>query len=174
MRSLAKLVVGLVLALAVTAVVFVTGMRSKSPVVLNAVRRTGRATKGFVLPRAGIAGSPYAIVRHVGRKSGREYETPMQPVKTDDGFAVALPYGPNTDWLKNVLAAGRATLVFDGETYEVDRPEVVSMDEANRLFPEQRATRPRAVPRRAVPARPEGSTRHTLKRISNMSPSCTS
>ena len=137
MRSLAKLVVGLVLAVAVAAVVFVTGMRSKSPVVLNAVRRTGRATKGFVLPRAGIAGSPYAIVRHVGRKSGREYETPMQPVKTEDGFAVALPYGPNTDWLKNVLAAGRATLVFDGETYEVDRPEVVSMDDANRRFPER-------------------------------------
>ena len=136
-RSLAKLIVRLVLALAVIAVVFVTGMRSKSPVVLNAVRRTGRATKGFVLPRAGIAGSPYAVMRHVGRKSGREYETPMQPVATDDGFAVALPYGPNTDWLKNVLAAGRATLVFDGETYEVGRPEVVAMSDANSFFSER-------------------------------------
>ncbi len=112
-------------------------MRSKSPIVLNAVRRTGRATKGFVLPRAGIAGSPYAVIRHVGRKSGLEYETPMQPVVTDDGFAVALPDGPSTDWLKNVVAAGRATLVFDGETYEVDRPEVVPMGDANRLFPER-------------------------------------
>ena len=136
-RSLAKLVVRLVLALAVIAVVFVTGMRSKSPVVLNAVRRTGRATKGFVLPRAGIAGSPYAVIRHVGRKSGRQYETPMQPVATDDGFAVALPYGPNTDWLKNVLAAGRATLVFDGKTYEVGGPEVVPMSDADRFFSER-------------------------------------
>ena len=137
MKALLKLVTFVALAIGAVAAVFLSGMRSKSPVVLNAVRRTGRATKGFVLPRAGTAGSPYAIVRHVGRKSGREYETPMQPVKTNDGFAVALPYGPNTDWLKNVLAAGRATLVFDGETYEVDRPEVVSMDGANRLFPER-------------------------------------
>jgi deazaflavin-dependent oxidoreductase (nitroreductase family) len=136
-KALLKLVTFVALALGAVGAVFLSGMRSKSPLVLNAVRRTGRATKGFVLPRAGIAGSAYAVIRHVGRKSGRVYETPMQPVKTDDGFAVALPYGRNTDWLKNVLAAGRATLVFDGETYEIDRPEVVAMRDANGLFSER-------------------------------------
>src|SRR4029453_17401845 len=94
-KALLKLVTFVALALGAVGAVFLSGMRSKSPLVLNAVRRTGRATKGFVLPRARIAGSAYAVIRHVGRKSGRVYETPMQPVKTDDGFAVALPYGRN-------------------------------------------------------------------------------
>ena len=35
----------------------------------------------------------------------------MGAVAIDDGFVIALPYGPNTDWLKNVLASGSATIV---------------------------------------------------------------
>jgi len=135
MKALAKLVGFLALALGAIGAVFLAGMRSKSPAVLDGVRRVSRATKGYVLPTAGTPGNAYAIVRHVGRTSGREYETPMQPVATDDGFAVALPYGPNTDWLKNVLAAGKATIVYDGKTVDVDHPEVVPMADANRLFP---------------------------------------
>jgi len=38
---------------------------------------------------------------------------------------IALPYGAGTDWVKNVLAAGSATLVHEGQTYAVDKPEVV-------------------------------------------------
>ncbi len=137
MKSLAKLIGWLVLLIGAVGAVFVLGMRSKSPAVLNGVRRVGRATKHYVLPMAGTAGSPYGVIRHVGRKSGQEYETPMQPVATDDGFAVALPYGMNTDWLQNVLAAGKATLVFDGATHDVEHPEIIPMAEANRLFPPQ-------------------------------------
>ncbi len=48
---------------------------------------------------------------------------------------IALPYGPNTDWLKNVLASGSATIVADGNTHRVDQPEVVPTDEAALLFP---------------------------------------
>ena len=135
MKALAKLIGFLALALGAIAAVFLGGMRSKSPAVLDGVRRVSRATKGYVLPLAGTPGSAYAIVRHVGRKSGREYETPVQPVATNDGFAVALPYGPNTDWLKNVLAAGNATILYEGKTIAVDHPEVVPMADANDLFP---------------------------------------
>ena len=135
MKALARLMGFVVVALGASAAVFFFGMRSKSPTVLNAVRRASRATKGYVLPVAGTPGSPYCIIRHVGRKSGRTYETPAQPAPTDEGFAIALPYGPNTDWLKNVLAAGGATVVFDGETHELERPEIVSIAEANHFFP---------------------------------------
>ena len=58
----------------------------------------------------------------------------MGAVAIDDGFVIALPYGPNTDWLKNVLASGSATIVNEGNTYDVDRPEVVPMAEAGRYF----------------------------------------
>ena len=102
LRSIAKFVSGVVLALVELGVVFVVGMRTKSPPVLNAVRRLGRATKGFVLSSAGTAGNSVSVVHHVGRTTGRVYETPIGAVPTDDGFVIALPYGSNTDWLKNV------------------------------------------------------------------------
>jgi deazaflavin-dependent oxidoreductase (nitroreductase family) len=134
MRFVSKVVGGLLLVVAAMGIVFMVGMRTKSPLVLNAVRRMGRAMKPFVLKSAGRSGSYASIIRHVGRTSGREYETPVSAVATDDGFVIALPYGPNTDWLKNVLASGAATIVHEGDTYGVERPRVVPMTEAANVF----------------------------------------
>ncbi len=39
---------------------------------------------------------------------------------------VALPYGTRADWLRNVLAAGSATLVTNGEHVDVVRPTIVA------------------------------------------------
>ena len=133
-EAIATLVGGVFLAVAVIGIVFVGGMRAKSPVVLNAVRRTGRAMKPLALKSSGTPGGIASVVRHVGRTTGQPYETPVQAVPTDDGFVIALPYGPNTDWLKNVLASRSATIVHEGSTYRVDRPEVVPMSVAASLF----------------------------------------
>lgn len=124
-RRLGKLVGGLLFVLGVIGIVFLAGMRTKSPLVLNAVRRSSRATKRFVLKSSGTPGGIASVIRHVGRTTGRPYETPVQAVATDDGFVIALPYGPNTDWLKNVLASGSATIAHEGNTYRVDQPEIV-------------------------------------------------
>ena len=115
--------------------VFFLGMRFNWPPVLDAVRRTSRATKPLVLKRAGTPGGLASVVRHVGRSSGRDYETPVSAVPTGDGFVVALPYGTNTDWLRNVLASGSATIVHEGVTHRVERPEVVPLADALTLFP---------------------------------------
>lgn len=56
---------------------------------------------------------------------------------TDDGFVIALPYGLNTDWLQNVVASGSATIVHEGNTYPIDRPEIVPMSIAAPLFSPQ-------------------------------------
>ena len=58
----------------------------------------------------------------------------MVAVQHDDSFFIALPYGNRTDWLKNVLDQGSATIVTRGQTYEVDRPEIVAMAEATGYF----------------------------------------
>jgi hypothetical protein len=42
--------------------------------------------------------------------------------------------GKGTDWLKNVLATGSATVVSGGDRYDVDRPEVIPMAEATAFF----------------------------------------
>ena len=131
---MAQLVTALVLAVAVLGVVFVVGMRKKSPLVLDAVRRTGRAARPYLLKSSGAPGAAASVIRHVGRATGRPYDTPVNAVTTDDGFVIALPYGLNTDWLKNVLASGSATIVDQGNTFAVDQPEVVPLSVAEPLF----------------------------------------
>jgi deazaflavin-dependent oxidoreductase (nitroreductase family) len=136
-RTIARLVGGVLVVLAATGTVFLVGMRRKSPLVLDTVRRTSRAMKPLALRSAGTPGAYASVVRHVGRTTGRTYETPIGAVATGDGFVIALPYGPNTDWLKNVLASGSAIIVDEGTTYDVDRPQVVPMADAGHHFSPQ-------------------------------------
>ena len=58
----------------------------------------------------------------------------MVAVAHERSLLIALPYGERTDWLKNVVAAGQATVVMRGHTYEVDHPEVIPMAEATGFF----------------------------------------
>jgi len=74
------------LVLVATGIVFVAGMRAKSPLVLDTVRRTSRAMKPLALKSAGMPGANASVIRHVGRRTGRAYETPVGAVATDDGF----------------------------------------------------------------------------------------
>jgi deazaflavin-dependent oxidoreductase (nitroreductase family) len=143
MRTIRRLVVSLVVVFAVVGAVFFLGMRTKSPLVLNAVRRSSRAMKPLVLKTAGSPGAPASVIRHTGRVSGRQYVTPVQAAVTDDGFVIALPYGSNTDWLKNVLASGSATILHDGGEHLVGEPEIVPTADVQRHFSpsDQRAHR---------------------------------
>src|SRR5215469_12949510 len=50
------------------------------------------------------------VVIHRGRNSGRVYQTPVNVFATEDGYVFALTYGPDTDWVKNILAAGGCEL----------------------------------------------------------------
>ncbi len=83
---------------------------------------------------AGKSDSKTSVVRHVGRVSGRTYETPVVAVEHDGSFLIALPYGDRTDWLKNVLAAGSATLVTGGNSYRIEAPEIIPMTDASQYF----------------------------------------
>jgi deazaflavin-dependent oxidoreductase (nitroreductase family) len=77
---------------------------------------------------ARMAGSKYwytALLRHTGRRSGKSYATPLMAMRVHDGFLIALPYGTNVDWLRNVQVAGRASLQLRGQTYEVADPVIV-------------------------------------------------
>ena len=144
LRRLIQLVVGVVFLLGVSVGLVLGGMRSKSPPVLNAVRRFNRSVSNpRQMATAGGPGAYASVIRHVGRTSGREYETPIGAIATEEGFVVALPYGAGADWLKNLFASGSATIVNEGSTYRVDQPEVVAMAEAIDDFPpnEQRMLR---------------------------------
>jgi deazaflavin-dependent oxidoreductase (nitroreductase family) len=63
---------------------------------------------------------PFSVVRHVGRRSGRVYETPLILARVPEGFVAELTYGPDVDWYKNFVAAGRCVVVHHGREYEVN------------------------------------------------------
>ena len=65
-----------------------------------------------------------ALVVHSGRRSGKTYRTPVNVFGTEDGFIMALTYGPETDWVKNVQAAGGCELRTRGRVVRVSEPRV--------------------------------------------------
>jgi len=127
--------VAIVLGVALTVVlaalsIVVIGIRTKYPPVLNRVRRYARDVGNpRQLRSAGTPGAHASVLRHTGRKSGKQYQTPVTARWTADGFVIGLPYGPNTDWLKNVLASGVATLVHNGSSYQCDAFTIIPMSE---------------------------------------------
>ncbi len=84
-----------------------------------------RTLNPAVLNFAGRPSSPYAVVHHVGRRSGRTYSTPVSARPTPEGFVIPLYYGSNVDWCRNVLAEGRCTISWNGNDYPVGEPEVI-------------------------------------------------
>jgi deazaflavin-dependent oxidoreductase (nitroreductase family) len=113
----------------------VVGLRRKSAVVMNLLRRISRDRfNPAQLRSAGTAGAYASIVEHTGRVSGRPYRTPVAVRAVDDGFVISLTYGTRADWVRNVLAAGSATLVTEGETHEIDDIRLVPIEEAGSWF----------------------------------------
>ena len=72
----------------------------------------------------------YPVVTHVGRTSGRTYRTPLDAFPTATGYVLVARYGPESDWIQNVLAAGEATLRVDGTDHPLGAPRLVGLDEA--------------------------------------------
>jgi deazaflavin-dependent oxidoreductase (nitroreductase family) len=76
----------------------------------------------------------YAVIVHRGRRSGREYRTPVSVFRRRGGYVVALTYGPCTDWVRNVLAARECLLERRGRRVRLGNPRVVR-DPSRRLVP---------------------------------------
>jgi deazaflavin-dependent oxidoreductase (nitroreductase family) len=83
---------------------------------------------------------PFALVRHVGRRSGRQYETPVILAQVPDGFVTELTYGEDVDWFKNVVAAGGCVVVHRGREYVVRAVLPYSREQGLAAFPPFRRT----------------------------------
>jgi len=76
----------------------------------------------------------FGILTHVGRKSGKTYRTPVNVFRAPNGFVIALTYSSQSEWVKNVLAAGGCELRTRGKKYQLLSPSVVR-DPTRRRFP---------------------------------------
>jgi deazaflavin-dependent oxidoreductase (nitroreductase family) len=90
---------------------------------------TNRITSRFAARLPG-----FGMVTHVGRKSGRTYRTPVNVFREPDGFLIALTYGRDSEWVKNVLSAGGCQLDSRGMRYRLSEPTIVH-DPTRQRFP---------------------------------------
>lgn len=88
---------------------------------------TNRRLTNRILGRIPDRFSPFATLHHVGRRSGTEYSVPLAAFSTETGYLLTPTYGPEADWVQNLLAAdsfvlerrGRRTVLTDARL--VDR-----------------------------------------------------
>lgn len=92
---------------------------------------TNRLLRGFVSLSLG----PFAVIHHVGRRSGKPYETTIWVWSMGEGFVIALTYGPKVDWYRNMQAAGGGTLLWHKRVYTVGKPEPMDASTAMTAFP---------------------------------------
>ena len=102
-------------------------------------RRLRAFVKRFVNPilryaaRAGLG--PFALLRHEGRRSGKQYENPIWVWRMKDGFMIVLTYGRGTDWLRNLQAADQGSLRWHRREYVFKGPQFIDAKTASQALP---------------------------------------
>jgi hypothetical protein len=81
---------------------------------------TNRITSRFASRLPG-----FGILTHVGRKSRRLYRMPVNVFRVPEGFLIALTYGRESEWVRNVLAAGGCQLETRRVPYQLSGPTIV-------------------------------------------------
>jgi deazaflavin-dependent oxidoreductase (nitroreductase family) len=127
------------MAMAITAAVILLLVILLAPILLIRFRKrwvaafnlavTNRITIRFA---ARVPG--FGVLSHVGRKSGKLYRTPVNVFRAPEGFLIALTYGRESEWGKNVLVAGGCELETRGVRYLRSAPTIVH-DPTRRRFP---------------------------------------
>lgn len=72
---------------------------------------------------------PWGVIVHRGRRTGRLYRTPVLAFRRDRTLVIALLYGEESEWVRN-LRAGGGLIVRVGRTYAVEQPAVLDTHEA--------------------------------------------
>lgn len=93
----------------------------------------GKVNKKIFNPRE-IRKGTRPVLMHRGRTSGNEYATPLDAHRVDDGFIFIVMYGSDCDWVRNIVAAGKATLRIDGSEIELTHPRLIDITEAGEQF----------------------------------------
>lgn len=83
---------------------------------------------------AGRRCSPIALIRHIGRKTGKLYETPILAAKSSDHFIFALTYGKEVDWYRNILANASAELLLRGHWFHLVNPRLLDAEAGRSAF----------------------------------------
>ena len=92
-------------------------------------------TNKILIHIAGKGFGHFAILSHEGRKSGKLYRIPIMTEPVDNGFVIALTYGKEVDWYKNVKAKGGCSLFWKQKEYSLVNPELIDKEVGVMAFP---------------------------------------
>lgn len=67
----------------------------------------------------------FATVTHTGRRSGRQHRTPVNLFRSGDGYVIALTYGADAQWVRNVQAANGCEILTRGKRIRLVDPRIV-------------------------------------------------
>lgn len=101
----------------------------------NLIRHTNKYFLNPIMMKIIAPHWVFAIVHHVGRKSKKKYENPIIAIPRDYGFLLALTYGDQVDWYKNVLAAGSCEIEQHGKIYKITKIESINDINMYKQFP---------------------------------------
>jgi deazaflavin-dependent oxidoreductase (nitroreductase family) len=96
-------------------------------------RYTRGAVNKLTLHLAGHAA--FADLEHVGRKSGTVRHTPVRAFRTGDTVVIGLNFGRQSDWYRNIKAAGACRLRLRGEQLTLGAPMLVPAEQGVRGMP---------------------------------------
>lgn len=91
-------------------------------------------TNRLMMKIAGKKHSPIVLIEHIGRHSGKVYRIPILAAPCQQGFIFALTYGTGVDWYKNVLASQSAKLIYKGNSFSLQDPEVIETRQGQDAF----------------------------------------
>jgi deazaflavin-dependent oxidoreductase (nitroreductase family) len=104
------------------------GVPASRPRFGGVLWRMVRFTNPVMLPLAGRRWNPiFAVADHQGRSTGRRYATPVAARRTASGFVIALAFGAQVDWYRNLLAAGGGIIRWRSHAYRVTVPERIAV-----------------------------------------------
>jgi deazaflavin-dependent oxidoreductase (nitroreductase family) len=87
--------------------------------------RFNRVVTNPVLQHAAKRLPGFAVVHHVGRRSGRAHSNPVNLFHHGDRYVIALTYGKDSQWVHNALAAGGIDVQTRGKRIHLTDPEIV-------------------------------------------------
>jgi len=106
-----------------------------SPFVRTVIRPMTKVLDPLIVKFAGRRHFAMAAqIQHVGRRSGKVYVTPASAHIHGDVILIALTFGNQSDWVRNVRAADGATIGINGRTYDATSPQFLSREEAGPLL----------------------------------------
>jgi deazaflavin-dependent oxidoreductase (nitroreductase family) len=108
---------------------------ARPSLIARVTRAIARTSAPLSRPLAGRRPFPlWAVVHHRGRRSGRSYHVPVAIRASSDSFTIPLPWGDETHWLRNVMAANGCSIRWRGTEHVATTPRVIGFEDAAGAF----------------------------------------